>query len=414
MVDLAAINPVDPGVLECPYEFYARLRDEAPVYLVPQTGHYVVSRYDLVIEAARNPKVFSSNIHQGSLDAGGLYAELLAFYEKEGWSGRDTLISADPPDHTRYRSLVNRAFTASRVRKMETYIQSIVDELIDAFIDRGAVEFVDEFAVRLPLFVIADQLGVPRSDMDKFKLWSEAAVPPGYDVGLEAELARGKLIVELQHYFADRIEERRAERRDDILSDMLYAQFEDGSSLDMNELISILEQLLVAGNETTMNAISAGMVLLIENPDQAESLRGGDDKAMRTFVEEVVRLESPVQGLFRITTCDTELGGTPIPKNALVNLRWGAANRDADMFENAEGLNLTRKNAGAHLGYGSGAHACVGSMLAREEMRCAFNTVLRRLKNVRFAESPPKLEHHPNFLLRGLKALPLAFDRPAG
>jgi cytochrome P450 len=416
MTDLASINLMDPGTIECPFAAYQALRSEAPVYRIPQTGFYIVSRYDLVMEAVRNTEVFSSQINQGASGSMGRYPEVAELFQREGVPFASTLISADPPVHTRYRTLVNRAFTAGRVRGMQGYIQQIVDELIDDFIDRGEVEFVADFAIKLPIYIIADQLGVPRRDMQKFKDWSDASVPIGLDIGRDAEMARARLVIEFQHYFLERIEERRRDPRDDILSDLVNARLEedgypDGRPLDGSELLSIIQQLLVAGNETTTNALAAGMVLLIENPDQLALLQAGDDKVMRTFCEEVLRLESPVAGLFRVTTRDTVLGGTPIPAGAMVNLRWAAANRDEAVFAEAERLDVCRRNAGAQIAFGVGVHFCVGAMLAREEMFLGFRTLLRRLANIRMAGDPAALEHHPNFILRGLKELRLRFDR---
>jgi cytochrome P450 len=416
MTDIASLNLIDSETLECPFPAYQALREAAPVYRVPQTGFWVVTRYDLVMQAVRDTEVFSSQINQAA-SAGG-YPEVAELFQREGVPFASTLISADPPKHTRYRNLVNRAFTAGRVRGMQGYIQQIVDELIDGFLDRGEVEFVAEFAVKLPLYIIADQLGVPRADMQKFKDWSDASVPIGLDIGRDAELARARLVIEFQKYFLERIEERRRAPRDDILSDLVNARLEEngvpgGRPLDGSELLSIIQQLLVAGNETTTNALAAGMVLLIENPDQAAALRTGDDKRMRTFVEEVLRLESPVAGLFRVTTRDTVLGGTEIPAGSFVNLRWAAANRDERVFEEPDRLDVCRRNAGAQIGFGVGVHFCVGAMLAREEMFCAFRTLLRRLDGIRLVPDQGRLEHHPNFILRGLKQLRLAFDRPA-
>ena len=417
---LDAINLVAPETIECPYAAYQTLRDEAPVYQVPQTGFYVVTRYDLVMEAVRNTKVFSSEMNQNGANGGMQnYPRVAALFEKEGYPTANTMVTADPPTHTRYRPLVNRAFTASRVRKMQDYIQQIIDELIDDFVDRGEVEFVTEFAIKLPIYVIADQLGVPRSDMQKFKDWSDAAVPIGLDIGEEAEMERAKLVIELQHYFVARIAEVRENPRDDIISDLVNARLDDGTEdgrpLNIPELLSIIQQLLVAGNETTTNALGAGLVLLMENPDQLailkQALAEGRDKEMRTFCEEVLRLEAPVSGLFRITREDTELGGVAIPAGSMVNLRWAAANRDERVFEDAGKLDVCRKNAGAQIGFGVGLHFCVGAQLAREEMFLGFKTLLTRLENIRLKDGHAPLEHHPNFILRGLKELHLVFDK---
>lgn len=411
MSDLSNIRLLDQETIECPYGAYDLLREEAPVFRVPESGAYIVTRYDLVMEAVRNTEVFSSAIGQSDSFKAGAYQEVVDLLEREGYEMAHTMISADPPTHTRYRSLVNRAFTAGRVRGMQDYIQQIVDELIDDFIDRGNVEFVTEFAIKLPIYVIADQLGVPRGDGQKFKDWSDALVPTGLDLGLEAELERARLAIEYQKYFAERIEEARADPKENIIGDLVRARLDDGRPLNTAELLSIIQQLLVAGNETTTNALGAGLVLLMENPDQAAALHEGGEKEMRTFCEEVIRLEAPVSGLFRVTTQDTELGGFAIPAGSMVNLRWAAANRDPAVFDEPAALDVCRKNAGAQIGYGVGVHFCVGAMLAREELYCGFSTLLRRLENIRLADPNDALEHHSNFILRGLKALRLEFDK---
>ncbi len=419
---LADIDLTDLDTLACPYDAYKTLRAEAPVYLMPQTGAYVVSRYDLVMEAVRNTEIFSSQVGQAdATSTGGVtaYPEVKELFEREGHHFANTMISADPPVHTKYRALVDRAFTASRVRGMQDYIEATVNELIDAFIDRGEVELVEEFAIKLPTYIIADQLGVPRKDADKFKAWSDAAVPIGLDLGREHELERARLVIEFQKYFAAVVEAARIAPRDDIISALVTAQIEDldGSNggkerpLDMAETLSIIQQMLVAGNETTTNAIGSGLLLLLDNPDQLRALREGDDATIKTFVEEVVRLEAPVRGLFRVTTCDTELGGYKIPAGSPVMLRWAAANRDENVFENGDELDVCRRNAGAQIGFGVGVHFCVGAMLARAEMFWAFKTLLARMDNIRLANPDQKLAYHPNFILKGLVDLPLKFDK---
>ena len=294
---------------------------------------------------------------------------------------------------------------------MEAYIQSIADELVDQMLSKetGTADIVSEFAIPLPMMVIADQLGVPREHMDRFKEWSDTAVEPlGMMISKERHIYCAKQQVEFQHYFAERLEERRSQPRDDMLSDLVQARVEDERQLDTKELLSIVGQLLVAGNETTTNAIGAGTYWLINNPDQVDLCRD-DMSRIENVAEEILRIDSPVQGLFRQTTEDTNLGGTQIPAGSIVNLRYGAANRDEGKFDHGDRFDVLRKNASAHLAFGAGIHHCIGAQLARRELQCAMRALVSKMDNLKFAESN-SFEHHPSFILRGFKALHIEFE----
>lgn len=396
-------------IQEQPFDYYAWLRETAPVYQMPDTGFFIVSNYDLILKALKQPTVFSSKL--GFAANRSTPAEVTEIYEKEGFGEQvNTLVSNDPPDHSRYRNLVNKAFTAARVRKMEPYIQTIADELVDSMLSKGTgtAEIVSEFAIPLPMMVIADQLGVPREHMDRFKEWSDTAVEPlGMMISKERHIYCAKQQVEFQHYFAERLEERRGEPRDDMLSDLVQARVEGERPLDARELLSIVGQLLVAGNETTTNAIGAGTYWLIKNADQVELCRD-DMTRIENVAEEILRIDSPVQGLFRQTTEDTLLGGTEIPAGSIVNLRYGAANRDEGKFDDGGRFDILRKNASAHLAFGAGIHHCIGAQLARRELQCAMRALISKLDDLRLSESNT-FDHRPSFILRGLKALHIEF-----
>lgn len=401
---------MDPATNECPFAWYARLRRESPVHRDPQSGIVIVSRYDLVMEALRDPQRFSNAVEQASLRPGGL-PETAKRILATGVRAVSTLASCDPPAHTRYRALVNRAFTASRVRGMAPYIDTIVARLIDGFIGKGEVELVSAFAVPLPTYVIADQLGVPRSDLPRFKAWSDAVVGlRGLLADEETVIRYAARVAELQRYLLARADERRAAPRDDMLTDLITARVEGERPLDDTELVSILQQMLVAGNETTTNAIAAGMKLLVETPALARRIAEDPARRLKTFVEEALRIEAPVQGSLRRATRDTTLGGVAIPEGALVQLRFGSANRDEGVFDHGDAVDLDRRNAGAHLAFGAGIHFCIGAMLARQELVSAFGALLQRLRNPRFAPGRNDFQHQPSFYLRGLKALHLVFD----
>jgi cytochrome P450 len=270
---LQATTPLAPEVLACPIEFNARLRAEAPVYKCPHTGIVFVSDYDTVTAIARDHETFSNRFGQAMRNTGNADPRLIEV-QRAGYPSVDTMLTQDPPKHRRYRGMVNQAFTARRVALLENHIEAICHELIDHFIADGECEFVTAFSKRLPMTVIAEQLGVPLSDYELFKTWSDAFVAQLSGLAsADEELAAAKLILAFQNYFAERIEERRAAPADDIISDIVHAKFENEQPLEVAEMLSILQQLLVAGNETTTHAISEGVLLLIRNPGQFKKLK---------------------------------------------------------------------------------------------------------------------------------------------
>ncbi|MEN3950715.1 cytochrome P450 [Iodidimonas sp. SYSU 1G8] len=396
-------------VQENPYDYYDVLRDQAPVYFDPHLKVHIVTRYDLLMEAIRRTDVFSNIGSQAPAEMRAPPPEVKEI-EAQGWPKVNTMVTNDPPSHTRYRKMVDYAFTPKRVRAMKPYMDEIANMLIDKFIGRGEVELIHEFAVPVPLYVIADQLGVPRADAPKFKIWSDASVAPlGLMLSDDQWVDSARKVLEFQRYFVAALDERRESPRDDLLSALLEVRDDDGQPLNNGELLSIISQVLVAGNETTTNSIAAGMTLLIDNPEQQRILRE-DPARIPTFVEETLRLESAVQGLFRIVKEDTELGGFPLPKGARVMLRYAAANRDGAKFAEPERLDVCRGNAGAHLAFGAGIHHCLGAQLARYEMIASFEAILARMGNLGYASSRNSFEHHPHLCLRGLKELWITFD----
>jgi len=409
---LDEIHPFDPAVLESPWDYYRTLRAEAPVYRDPHTGIFHVASYDLVMEAVKNHEVFSNRFAPamgGSL-ANAVQDPELAKLAEHAYPGVDTMLTADPPEHKRFRGLVNKAFTPRRVNALEGGIDQLANELVDAFVDDGEFEVLSQFAVLLPLTVIADQLGVPRGDLAQFKRWTDgftAQLSGMADAEGHAEAV--KRIIEFQQYFAARIEEAREAPRDDIISDLVRARLEGERPLDMPESLSILQQLLVAGNETTASSIAEGLLLLVEHPDQLELVRREPER-VTNLVEEVLRLSTPTTNMWRKVKTDTSLGDVEIPQDAMVLLRFASANRDETRFPDPDRFDVRRENAEEHLAFGHGIHFCLGAMLARKEMAVAFRTILARLTNLRLAPGHPEPHHKPSVLLRGLAELHLAFE----
>ncbi len=399
---------VDLDVIECPYHTYKKLRQEAPVFKDPVAGFFTITCYPDVQKVLKDTTTFSSDV----MDLMAPPEMRTRFEDQGGYPSVPTLITVDPPKHKFYRTPINKVFSQARVDHLEGYIQQLVDELIDKFIEDGKCEFVSQFTVPLPMIIIADQLGVPRSDIGVFKQWSDALTRQISGVSSkEDRIAASKLMLDFQKYFAQVIEEKRASPTDDIISDLVRARMENGAPMSTAELLSILNQLLAAGNETTTNSLSKGMLLLLQHPDQMQLVLD-DMSLVENLTEEVLRFDGPVQGLFRVTTCDTTLGGTFMPKGSAVMVMFASANRDEAQFEAAETFDVRRENAARHVAFGLGTHHCLGAMLARKEMNVAFKTILTRMKNIRLAPGKDALRHEPSIVLRGLKELHIIFDKP--
>lgn len=396
-------------VLECPFDFYKLAREEAPIYLLPGTNIYLVTRHADIRAMLKDTETFSSNFAH-LLSGSGENEEVQALY-KGTVEPADTLLTLDPPRHRVYRSLVNKVFSAKRVQQMHDYIEQIVDELIDGFIDDGECEYITAFASPLPLMVIADQLGIDRDLLPRFKVWSDSlAARLGGMVSPDEAKDIAIAVREYQEYILGVIAARRDEPRDDMISDLSNAEIDDGRKLNDAELISIVQQFLVAGNETTTSSLAGGLLSLIQHPEQMQLLRD-NPQYMENTVEEILRTETPSAGLWRVVTKDIEFDGTKLPQGAMVMLRYAAANRDERVFEDAERFDICRHNADDHIAFGQGTHFCPGAMLARKEMIVAMNTFLARVDNIQLAEGKNDLTHWPNMVLRGLKELHITFDK---
>jgi cytochrome P450 len=406
----------DEKVLNCPYDFYKVLQEQAPVYNLPDTNIYMVSRHGDVKQLLKDTETYSNNFNH-LLKGPEPAPEVTEIYAK-AWQPVDTMITADPPRHKTYRTLVNKVFNAKRVNAMEDYMTEIVHELIDSFVDRGECDFVREFTTPLPVYVIADQLGVPRKDLKEFKSWSDSFARRLSQMATpEEQVEDAENIVAFQMYFADMCEQRRKKPSDDMISDLVVTEIEDPDNgevrlLNMEELQSVLQQLMVAGNETTTSAITGGMVSLIQNPEQMKDLQEHPEK-IPNAVEEILRMESPSAGMWRVVKKDTEVHGVKIPRESLVMLRYHAANRDRELFEHPNDIDIDRENAGDHIAFGQGIHFCPGAMLARKEMVVAFIALLSRLQNIQIQEEKSDLSYWPNIVLRGLKGLHITFEKRA-
>ncbi|MEI8159494.1 MAG: cytochrome P450 [Actinomycetes bacterium] len=408
--DITKVNMVSPEVLECPYPYYERVREEAPVHQTP-LGFWAVSRYEDVLSVVRNPEMFSS-LAQSNSFVTTPPPEVIEI-AKQGYPRVNTLLSNDPPSHTQFRNLVNKAFLPKRVAQLEDSIRKIANDLIDAFINDGKVDLVEQFAVGVPLTVIADALGVDRADMPKFKKWSDDSVAPlSGMLTPERQIECAHSRIEFQKYMVDRVHEREANLRDDLLSDLVSARFDSGErageGMTMAEMLDVIAQLLVAGNETTTKLIAAATLMLVENPEQMAKVRA-DHSLIPNLVEEALRMEAPVQMLPRFTKEDVEVGGVAIPKGSVVMAMYGCANRDGAKYPNPDMFDVERDNARTQMAFGQGPHFCVGAALARSEARIAFELLLSRLNNIALANVDMPTHRELSMTLRGLTNLHLTF-----
>ncbi|MCX6529316.1 MAG: cytochrome P450 [Actinobacteria bacterium] len=408
--DITKVNMVSPEVLECPYPYYERVREEAPVHQTP-LGFWAVSRYEDVLSVVRNPEMFSS-LAQSNSFVTPPPPEVIEI-AKQGYPRVNTLLSNDPPSHTQFRNLVNKAFLPKRVAQLEDSIRKIANDLIDAFINDGKVDLVEQFAVGVPLTVIADALGVDRADMPKFKKWSDDSVAPlSGMLTPERQIECAHSRIEFQKYMVDRVREREENLRDDLLSDLVQARFDSGErageGMTMAEMLDVIAQLLVAGNETTTKLIAAATLMLVENPEQMAKVRA-DHSLIPNLVEEALRMEAPVQMLPRFTKDDVEVGGVVIPKGSVVMAMYGCANRDGGKYPNPDMFDIERDNARTQLAFGQGPHFCVGAALARSEARIAFELLLSRLNNIALANVDMPTHRELSMTLRGLTNLHLTF-----
>jgi cytochrome P450 len=416
----AALAALDDATVRCPFPTYDDMRSTAGVLWSDELDAFVVTGDELAQTVLRDPLTYSSRNATGPLNAerlgpileaaGDLVPELLEIAA----NANPGLLLADPPEHTRVRGLVNRAFTPKRVQLLEPFIEALAHDLVDRFIGRGTVDFIEEFAVPLPITVIARILGIPDDEVGDMKQWSKDLVvlvgnhsaPQRQDV--EAFLVANRTFTER---IGALIAERRANPIDDLVS-VIAATEVDGELIAADVLLDVLRQFVTAGHDTTTALLAAGMHALLEDPSLAAALIDQPDK-VPTFVEEVLRLDAPIQGLYRTTTCETDLGGTTLPADRQVLLLYAACNRDPAAHDAPEALDLDRASPGRHLSFGGGIHFCVGAALARTEARIGFQVLAERLLPRR-----PTLVGEVGFqrsmLLRGRSALSLRFDPDPG
>jgi cytochrome P450 len=415
-IDLETLSFLDSEIQECPFPAYEELHKRSPVFLDKRAGFYVVTRYDDIRKIVADPARFSSagtvEIARERMDPERAAAARCQF-EADGWLPTPTLSVLDDPRHKELRAIFQQALRAGKIKELDPFIAETADRLVEGLSMDGRCEIVSRLCAPLPLIAICSQVGAPEADIWKIKNWTDSFIRRlSLMLSKEQEAESIRDEIAFQHYFAPIVDRLRKHPDGTIMSDLVNLRLSGGSQLDFAEIASyLMSDFFVAGSETTTNAISEGVLLLCLNPEPYALLQSNLDYYLPRFVEEVLRLQSPVQGLYRVSTQAVDIGGVNIPAGSLIMLRFAAANRDEQHFPSAAKLDLDRDNIGSHLTFGSGIHSCLGAPLARREMFWAFNALLRRCQNIRLAPNRNKLTHRPNVMLRSLEELHIEFDR---
>lgn len=390
--------------MECPFPFYAALREESPVFNIPGTAQYLVSRHEDIAFVNTHPELFSNN-----------RAWEAAYVEQQETASKPSLTpysmaGTDPPEHRLKRRLGLRIVRRDRLKSYEAILTAVANDLIDSWIDDGECEFCAEFADPFAVTVLADILGLPRSDIPFLeRLGGREAIANRFLTEDEIQLDK-QLYDEASQHLSDVLLDRYEQPRDDYLSEFVAALTEQEGSFDLTYAVAESTILLTGGHVTTAHMIASAMAILCESPELIEGLR--DDRSqIAPFLEEVLRLEAPVQWLIRQCKQDTELGGVAIPRGAELVVLYASGNRDESRFEDPDRFRLDRPNVVKHnLAFGHGAHFCLGAPLARMEGQIAFNILLDRLIDIRLLAEQSDLRHIEKFHFRAPKAVQIAFD----
>lgn len=401
------VDPYADDFQQCPFPTYASLRRTAPVYEVPGQGFWMVTTMALVREALRDPATFANSVHtRRRSEPPAEIVDEIAAIRGRGIPYQAALGLNDPPRHTRYRNLVTRAFMPRALRWMEPLVESAATELVAVLPDDSPVDFVEAVAWPLPVYAISRVLGLPDSWRRDIARWSDAATASlGAHMTAERWLEAERDMLDFQERIVFELDRRRTEPTDDLLSNLVRPDPEEGA-LTNAELVWLVRELIVAGNETTTKLLTDLVLRLHDRPEEWAHMRTDPARAS-SVVEEGLRLATPAQGMFRRVTAATTLGGVDLPEGAVVFLSFSSANRDEAVFTDPDAFDPGRQGVRQHVAFGQGIHACVGNVLARMETVAVLTELSRRVDRIEVVD-PAGVRYTSSFFLRGIKHLPVA------
>lgn len=407
----------DPALVPDPHPYFDYLRTKGPVVREPHHGVVAVTGYDEALAVYRDSDTFSNCIAVGGpfpplpFDPSGDDISDLIAQHRTKMPLHEHMVTMDPPDHTRARSVLSRLLTPARLKENRDFLWNLADRQLDEFIDRGECEFLAEYSKPYSLLAVANLLGVPEADHREFR----RVLADSHTVGnLDHNPAAINPLEFLDDKFSFYIEDRRGEPRDDVLSDLAGAQYPDGSVPEVVDVVRTATFLFGAGQETTAKLLGASLQILCERPDLQQALRE-DHSLVPVFIEETLRMESPVKTDFRLVRRSTCLGGVDIPAGSMVMVSPGAVNRDPGHFENPHEFRLDRSNVREQIAFARGAHTCPGAPLARVEGRVSLERILDRMADVHVDEAKHgsgdnrRYSYEPTYILRGLTDLHIQF-----
>ncbi|MUG45819.1 cytochrome P450 family protein [Paenibacillus woosongensis] len=377
-----------------PFPTYEQMREKEPIMrmLFPD-GHYgwIITRYSDAVEALKDPR-FVKDMRNAGIEEDMLFIN-------------NNMLFSDPPDHKRLRGLVQKAFTPQLISGMRERIQQIADELLAEVEGQESINLIDEYAFPLPIIVISEMLGVPNSDRDKFRVWSNALIERS---GREPDEDVRNLIMEFREYLADWFSKVKQQPGNDLISQLIIAE-EQGDRLTEHELFNLVMLLIIAGHETTVNLIGNGILALLQHPEQLRALQSRPE-LIHTAIEEVLRYNGPVEfSTGRWVKEDLEFKGVSMKRGESVIISLSSANRDPEQFNDPDLFDISREKS-PHLAFGKGIHLCLGAPLARLEGEIAINTLLKRYPNIRLKVDVSELEWRPGMIVRGVKEMPLYLE----
>lgn len=406
---------MEPDILTHPNEYYRALRRDDPVHYDEKSCMYLVSRYEDLRTVTRDPITFSMERAWNRTFATGYFEEFKRILIRDGGGYFPDAIMTDPPYHTRVRRLLQAAFTPRRIKMLEPAIRRLTGDLLDKLATQGRADGVKDFAMPMTIGIMCEQLGLDQVDADKIATWARAFSTIRGNQSHEQMLEDARHFCDLQNYIIARVRERQAQRREDMISDLIYAREEgdDNPTLKFEEVVSHTRALVIGGIETIGTALSNLLFLVATNPVIGAKLEesAGEDARCARFVEETLRIEPPARGLFRMTTKEVELGGRRIPENSMLCLLFASGNDDETVFEGARDFDMDRKNLSRHLTFGAETHSCVGIHLARMEVKVAAQEISKRLKNIKLAVPVDEIKYVPTPAMLSIESLPLTFER---